>query len=101
MTGPLDEREARGALARHLAGYRARPYAELAALVARQPDPVEVTGATGARYQLEVIAVWDAGEGGDVRIIGSVDDGGWRAWRPLSDDFVMRPDGSILGGDAG
>jgi len=27
--------------------------------------------------------VWDADEGGDVRVISSVDDGRWRAFLPL------------------
>jgi hypothetical protein len=29
-------------------------------------------------------------------VIGSIDDGGWRAFRPLTDDFIMRRDGTLV-----
>jgi hypothetical protein len=41
--------------------------------------------------------VWDDRTGGDLRVIGSIDDGGWRAFRPLSSDFIVRPDGTFVG----
>lgn len=34
---------------------------------------------------------------GAIRVIGSIDDGGWRAFRPLSDDFIRAPDGTFVG----
>jgi hypothetical protein len=30
-------------------------------------------------------------------ILGSIDDGGWRALRPLCDDFILAPDGRFVG----
>ena len=93
----MDSDEARAVLALHVADYRGRLYSDLVSLIDSQPEPAEVSGPSGARYQIEVVAAWDGTPGGDVRIIGSVDDGGWRAFAPVSDDFIMRPDGSFVG----
>ena len=35
--------------------------------------------------------------GGNVRVIGSIDDGGWRAFVPLSDSFIKAADGRFVG----
>jgi hypothetical protein len=48
-------------------------------------------------YSLEIQFFWDAKPDGAVRVIGSIDDGGWRAFRPLSDDFIRAPDGTFAG----
>jgi hypothetical protein len=75
---------------------RRRPYRDL---VFRMGDTQtkEVTGEDGKQYQLEVQVFWDSRKGGDVRVIVSGDDGGGRAFRPLTSDFVMAPDGSFVG----
>ena len=46
-------------------------------------------------YRVRIEAVWDIARKKDVRVVVSVDDGGWRALRPLSQGFVIRPDGSF------
>jgi hypothetical protein len=94
----VNTEEARGVLARHLADYRARSYGELVELITAGPQVAEIHGPSGTPYQLEIIAVWD-GSAGSVRVIGSIDDGGWRAFLPLTDSFMMRTDGS-WGGDS-
>lgn len=48
-----------------------------------QPSTVWVPGASSARYQVETNALWDDAEDGAIRLIVSVDDGGWRAWFPV------------------
>ena len=55
-----------------------------------------ITGEEGRPYQLEAQAFWDSGKGGDVRVMVAADDGGWRAFKPLTGDFIMRPDGSFV-----
>jgi hypothetical protein len=95
----VDEREAHEILDAQLADLRSRPYEELRRdfkLVARQ-----VTGPrTGTTYTLEIEAFFDdprAG-GGDLRVMVAIDDGrGLRAFAPLTDDFLIRPDGSFVG----
>jgi hypothetical protein len=56
-----------------------------------------VKGKSGIEYQVEIVAFWDDKPHGDLRVSGGVDDGGWRALHPLSDDFIMAPDGSFVG----
>jgi hypothetical protein len=54
-------------------------------------EVLEVSGSSGTGYQLEWTILWDAAPGGAVRILGSVDDGGWRAFFPLSDSRLVDP----------
>ena len=59
-------------------------------------DFKEVVGEDGITYRVEIEAIWDIARKKDVRVIVSVDDGGWRALRPLAQSFVMHPDGSFV-----
>jgi hypothetical protein len=87
--------EAKQVLAKALETYRQRSYQELQYLLETQ-DTAEVTTDTGKLYQLEFQAVWDDREEGDLRIIGSIDDGGWRAYMPLTDSFIISPTGEFV-----
>jgi hypothetical protein len=60
-------------------------------------DHVTVVGGSGAEYQLEVQVFWDQKTGGNVRVIGSIDDGGLRAFFPLTNSFITAPDGTFVG----
>jgi hypothetical protein len=71
------------------------PYSELIKLVGAG-ESKQVVGEDGNSYQLEIEAIWDIARAEDVRVIVSVDDGGWRALKPLTQGFVMRPDGSFV-----
>jgi hypothetical protein len=44
---------------------------------------------------LETQIVWDDKPGGDVRVLASIDDGGWRAFVPLCDSLIMTPNDEI------
>jgi len=50
--------------------------------------------------KLEILIRWDGKRGGDVRVMGSIDDGGWRAFLPLCSDLLMTPSGEVEGGGA-
>ena len=91
----MDRKEAHELLRQQLDRHRARSHRELQSLIA-EPEVVELVGPSGTRFCIEVLAVWDSQVGGDIRVIGSIDDGGWRAFKPLSDDFIMRPDGTLV-----
>jgi hypothetical protein len=80
----------------HLRAYRQRSYHDLVALLGK-PQVAELRGVSGATYQLEVVVQWDDRPGGALRVLGSVDDGGWRALKPLTDDFILAPDGTFVG----
>jgi len=77
---------------------RAKPYQELCRLLETQ-ELREIKGQSGTVYQLEVQAMWDAGTEAkrDLRVMASIDDGGWRAFMPLTADFIMASDGSFIG----
>ena len=90
----MDRNEAHGLLRRQLDRHRSRSHGELQSLIA-EPEVVERVGSSGTHFCIEVLAVWDSDVGGDIRVIGSIDDGGWRAFKPLTDDFIIRPDGTL------
>lgn len=92
----MNKQEAKRILAEHLAKYRTRPYADLQRLLHEQ-DMAEVTAPSGTWYQIEVQAFWDDKPNGNLRVMGSIDDGGWRAFVPLTDSFIMTPDGRFVG----
>ena len=89
--------EAKELLAVEVAKYRKWSYADLVKLIENPPGCVTVSGVSNAKYQIEVNAHRDAQPAGDVRVVGSIDDGGWRAFLPLSDSFIVAPGGTISG----
>ena len=48
-------------------------------------------------YQGEIRVFWDAEPDGAIRVMASIDDGGWRAFVPLTEDFILAPDGTFVG----
>ena len=90
----MNEKEAASLLRAHLDQYRRRSHADLSSHLGNQGCD-EVTGPSGARYQIEVDIVWDDIPGRDLRVIASIDDGrGWRSISPLTEGFLMSPDGT-------
>ena len=78
-----------------IARLRPMTYAELRKYFDEEHQ--EVTGPSGKEYQVETLAVWDRKPEGDLRIFVSIDDGGLRAIVPMTDGFIMHPDGSFVG----
>lgn len=91
----MNKEEAKKIVAAELKTYRAKPYEELAKLI-DAPICYEKVGASGPTYQIEIEAFWDDKPNGDIRIVGSVDDGGWRAFAPLTYDFIKSPTGEFI-----
>lgn len=90
----MDKTEAARILSDHLLEYRKRSFAELAQLAAEKHlGCFSVTGQSGANYQIEILCRWDSRPGGVIRVLGSIDDGGWRAFIPVTDDFLVPPSG--------
>ena len=92
----MDKAEARDLLLKELRSYRSCVYGDLAERVGTN-DVVEVRGPSGAEYTIEVDVVWDSpGTPGKIRVMGSIDDGRLPgAFFPMSDDFIMFPDGTL------
>ena len=67
-------------------------YAELVPLVqSNRVECCEISGASGTKYQVEVQFFWDDKHGGNIRVVGSVDDRGLRAFCPLTETLVISP----------
>jgi hypothetical protein len=92
----MDKQEARKLLQEQLDSSCRLPYAALAARIGTE-EHLEVVGPSGVLYQIEILIVWDSIPGGNVRVIGAVDDGGLRAFIPLCAAFLMAPDGTLVG----
>lgn len=75
----MDSQEAERTLQEFLKRYRAHTHAELATLVGEQKT-FEIRGESGAHYQIEVQVFWDSRSSGMIRVLGSIDDGGVRAF---------------------
>jgi hypothetical protein len=94
----MNQTEAKAVAAAHLATFRQRSYDELTPLIAQPAVTTEIAGPSGVTYRVQIIAVWDGHEGGDVRIKAVVDAGGWSWFAPLSaDSFIMDPSGAFVG----
>ena len=80
----MDNEEARAILDAELAEFEKRSYHELVSLIGEPKVTKTIEGHAGVQYQLETHVVWDAREGEDVRVLGAIDDGGWRAFLPMA-----------------
>jgi hypothetical protein len=89
--------EAKWLLLRSLAAYRKHDYDDLRALVG-ETQTVERIGSSGTEYALEFNFVWDAKPGGNIRVLASIDDGRWRAFLPLTYDFIVSPPPHTMSG---
>ena len=92
----MDKPEATRLLEKELSRYRAERYESLLRLLNDQ-DAFEVTAPSGIVYQVEILAVWNRKKNGDLKVIGAIDDGGFRAMIPLTMGFIIRPDGTFVG----
>jgi len=92
----LNREEARALLAEKVLECRRLSYSQLLELL-NNPIGLELVGASGTRYGVEVEAFWDREPEPDLRIVASIDDGGWSSLSPLTDDFIILPDGSFVG----
>lgn len=94
----VNDEEATRILDGVVAELRREPYEILAARYLHESDQRTVVAESGVLYQVEVQAFWDSHrQPGNLRVIVAIDDGGWRAFRPLSADFIVASDGSFVG----
>jgi len=91
----MDRAEAKLILAKELTEFAARPYDKLIASL-KHTDVKNVVGDSGTNYQIEFNVFWDSKPNANLLIMASIDDGGWRAFVPLTDSLIMKPDGTLL-----
>jgi hypothetical protein len=92
----MNEIEAKEILERELAQYRGRSYSELLPLVDRS-ETFECQSPSGMTYQIEMQVFFDDESRRNLRVMGAIDDGGWRALKPMCDDFIIAPDSTFVG----
>jgi hypothetical protein len=98
---PLSERtvnndEALQLLEKELATFRDQSYEDLVRRISSGSLDYERSAASAAKYQVGIQFLWDDRPGGNIRVMGLIDDGGWRAFLPLTRSFIKSADGSFV-----
>ena len=95
----MDKDEGRELLGAALLQFRKMSYEELHQKIG-DSHVVQRLGASGVMYTIEIEVFLDYPRelGGCLRVLGSIDDGGFlAALSPLSADFLMDADGNFIG----
>ena len=90
----MDKTEALTLLHRHLDRLESAGHRALSGRIGEN-EAVEDTGESGAAYQLELTILLDDRQSGAIRILGSIDDGGLRAFFPLSESRLVEAPGAV------
>ena len=86
----MDKAEAKKIISEQL--LRFRNYADLLPLVeSRHLETLEVCGPSGTTYQVEVQFFLDDRHKRVIRVVGYIDDGGIRAYMPLTETLLISP----------
>ena len=92
----MNKEEAIKLINNELNKFREKSYSELITMIDGDPITGEIEGTDGKKYQFEIQAYWDGTPDSDVRIMGSIDDGGWRAFSPLTESFIKSPSNEFV-----
>jgi hypothetical protein len=92
----MDTVAAQKVLDKWVAKLRTVPYRELAARVDTATTD-EIPRDDERSWQVEVQVFWDDEPNGNVRVMVSIDDGGLRAFVPMTSDFIKAPSGEFIG----
>lgn len=94
----MDKTEAQKILSEQLNRFGRCSHSELVPFVeAQRVEAYEVRAANGTTYQVEIQFFWDDQPGDTIRVFGSIDDGGIRAFVPLTDCLLVARPGSLSG----
>ena len=92
----MDKNEAKAIAESELESYRAMPYELIAAKIG-YPESFERQSSDGHSYQVEFHCFYDDSYDRNIRVICNVSYSGWTYFSPVSDDFIIAPDGSFIG----
>jgi hypothetical protein len=87
----MNAQEATTIVRQELMNYRRKPYVELSRLAETRSPTLVIRGESGAEYQVVIQVHWEGKRGGDIRVIGLIDDFGWSVFFPLCSDFITGP----------
>ncbi len=93
----MDKDEARAVARARIDELRELSLLELRDRYFDDTETVEIQGPSGTTYQVETSAFWDGKKDDNLRVVVAIDDGGFRAFFPLSESFIVAPDGSFVG----
>jgi len=91
----MNKAEAKSILSKELRAFAARPYDKLVELI-NHPEVKSISTESSVSYQIELNVFWDSQPKKNLRILASIDDGGWRAFLPLTESLIMKPDGTLI-----
>ena len=90
--------EAQEILRHEIARLRSMTYQELVGYLGPENvDSKEIAGESGTLCQVEIESMWDDEVDGDLRVMVAINSGGIRSFVPLTDDFIVAPDGTFVG----
>ena len=75
---------------------REKSYEEIAVFLGSQDTEV-MADDCGREYQVETQVFFDDKKTGNIRVMVAVDDGGLRAFAPITKDFIVSKDGGFVG----
>jgi hypothetical protein len=91
----MNKLEAQSILDEQLSVFVRQPYAQLVELV-NVPKNITVQAPSGTEWQIEFNIFYDSGKRGNLRIVGSIDDGGWRSFMPLTKSLIMKHTSELI-----
>lgn len=92
----MDKVEANEIIANEINDLRKKQYHELVKIIDYRITK-EVRGYSGQLYQIEVQAFWDDKKCENLRVLVAVDDGGFMAFMPLTNSFIISPNSKFIG----
>ena len=94
----MDKSDAKEELKRIMQEYRPNDYSYWKSLMDRKRViAFDFTNKKGNWYQVEIDAFYDSKQDRTIRVSFSIDDGGWRAFIPLSYAFIINPQNEFIG----
>ena len=93
----MDKIEAKEILDNEIKKLRKLTYSDLCSKYLKKVHAFQIKGKSETDYTLEVEAFWDSKPKANLRVLVSIDDGGIRAFMPMTADFIIAPDGSFIG----
>jgi hypothetical protein len=93
----MDKTEAQSVLDQEFASFSRRSYADLVTTI-DHPQVTRAKGPSGTTYNVEFNVFYDdSHRKQDLRIMGSIDDGGTRTFMlPLTKTEIMKPSGELV-----
>ncbi len=88
--------EEEGVAMQVLDALRTHSYASLVDELLDEKVEQELVGNSGKSYHVVTEAFMDDASTGNLRVMAHVDDGGLRAFKPISAGFVVSPDGVFV-----